>query len=206
MKLVIESGITVSEAVEQLKMFFSGQCADYPYLKSKMNVYVDLKNDKRQICPNNEKEFVLSNQKFVDVLEKEQQGIFVDMLNRLLSRMRVLIQQCVCEEQSIAKDQKYLDTATEKGRKKERIAQRKNELLEHQKKYMELQSRIRIYKCIINAINEGQFERQVSVRTEKQYGRNNRVYEMILSGQLDDFKWNYSNVHGLCINDQDEFV
>ena len=199
MKLVIESGITVDEAIDLLKMFFDEQCADYSYLKSKMNVYVDLKNDNRQICPNNEKEFVLSGKKVVDILENEQQNIFLAMLDRLHDDLQVLKRRCEIEEENISKDQKYLDTAEEKGRKKDRIEQRKGELQEHLKKRTELQRKSHIYECIIGEINEGKFERQVDVRTEKHYGRNRRVYEMTLSGQHDEFKWIYSNYHGLSI-------
>ena len=76
MKLEIESGTTFYVALKQLKTFFDTQCADYPYLKSKMHIYVDLRNDKRQVCPDNEKEFSISAEKIVDVLEQEKLDTF----------------------------------------------------------------------------------------------------------------------------------
>lgn len=199
MKLVIESGITVDEAIEMLKSFLNEQCAGYTYLKSKMNVYVDLKNDNRQICPNNEREFILSGKKVLDILENEQQNIFREMLDRLHDCVQFFKRQYESREQDITRDQKYLDTAEEKGRKKERIEKRKGELQEHLKKRTVLQRKSHIYDCIISEINEGKFERQVDVRTEKHYGRNRRIYEMTLSGQHDEFQWSYSNFHGLSI-------
>ena len=199
MKLVIEGGITVDEAIELLRSFLNEQCAGYPYLKSKMNIYVDLKNDNRQICPNNEREFVVSGKKVLDILENEQQNIFSELLYRLHDYVKFFKQQCESNEQDIARNQKYLDTAEEKGRKKERIEQRKEELQKHLEKRLELQRKIYLYECIISEINEGNFERQVNVRTEKHYGRNKRIYEMTLSGQHDEFQWSYSNFHGLSI-------
>lgn len=199
MKLVIESGITFDEAVEQLKMFFYEKCADYPYLKSKMNIYVDLKNDKKQICPENEKEFEISGGEIVDVLAREEYDTLLEMIEKLKSKLQWLKYQREDKKRDIERDKKYLDTAEEKGRKQERIKNRKVELQEHLEQYDNLQNKIHEYECILNEIKTGRVECKVDVRTEKRYGRNKRVYEMSLFGQCEEFQWRYSNLYGLII-------
>ena len=197
MKLVIESEATVDAALKQIKMFFDTQCADYPYLKGKMHIYVDLKNDKRQICPDNEKEYVISEEEVVDVLEQEKLDLFYKMNDKLEYDLQCLLKQRKDKEREITRDKRYLDTAEEKGRKIERIENRKIALQVHIEQLAELQNRIHEYHTVISAINDGQFECNVKIRTEKKYGRNKRTYEMILSGQSEEYQWIYSNIYGL---------
>ena len=199
MKLVIESGITVDTALEQLKNFFNTQCADYPYLKSKMHVYVDLINDRRQVCTDNEKEYAISKDQVVDVLEQEELDIFFGMIDRLGYDLQLLKKKREEKERDITRDKIYLDTAEKKGRKKERIEQRKVDLQEHLAQYAKLQNSIEEYESVINEINNWRFKSKVNIRTEKKYGRNKRAYELILFGQFKTFQWAFSNTSGLSI-------
>ena len=199
MKLVIESGITVDTALEQLKNFFNTQCADYPYLKSKMHVYVDLINDRRQVCTDNEKEYAISKDQVVDVLEQEELDIFFGMIDRLGYGLQLLKKKREEKERDITRDKRYLDTAEKKGRKKERIEQRKVDLQEHLAQYAKLQNSIEEYESVINEINNWRFKSKVNIRTEKKYGRNKRAYELILFGQFKTFQWAFSNTSGLSI-------
>ena len=199
MKLVIESGITVDTALEQLKNFFNTQCADYPYLKSKMHVYVDLINDRRQVCTDNEKEYAISKDQVVDVLEQEELDIFFGMIDRLGYDLQLLKKKREEKERDITRDKRYLDTAEKKGRKKERIEQRKVDLQEHLAQYAKLQNSIEEYESVINEINNWRFKSKVNIRTEKKYGRNKRAYELILFGQFKTFQWAFSNTSGLSI-------
>lgn len=199
MKILIESGTTIDEALNNLKTFFSDQCSGYSCIKSNMHIYVDLKNNKGQICPENEKEFTFSGDKVIDILAKEKQDTFLRLVGRLEHELQWLEIQLKKEERNIIRDKKYLETAEEKQRKKERIESRKVALQEHLEQYSYLQDRINTYITVLDEIKKGCFRCEISVKTEKKRGRNNREYEMTLFGQSEDFKWCCSNIYGLII-------
>lgn len=132
MKLTIKSGVTVDKALEYLTDFLSEVKEEYPILKGNMNVYLTLQGLDRRICPENEKEYVLTEEHIVDV-----EGSRIQVAkNELLEAWERFVQNTGRAVQNakhkIEVDFQYLGTAEEKGRKPENIEKRKLQLENNQ--------------------------------------------------------------------------
>lgn len=127
MKIVINSGASIESAMKYIQEFLSENYSEYPIIKSSLNLYVTLKNGKGQICPDNEKEYVISNGHAKDVFAEEMNLAFdqrlCDWKHFFSSHKRKLLQL----QNQIELDKNYLETAEEKNRKKENIEKRKAE-------------------------------------------------------------------------------
>jgi len=62
-KIVVEQGTSMDETLELVVSFLKNNYSDYSLLKGNLNMYITLKNDLGQVCPDNEREFVLSHNK-----------------------------------------------------------------------------------------------------------------------------------------------
>lgn len=127
MKIVINKGETIESAMKSIKEFLLENYSEYPILKNTMNTYVTLKNAEGQICPDNEKEYVLSKGQATDVFTKDK----MISLDKRLSEWECFVHQhkrdLLTLKKNLDADKKYIDTAEEKGRKVETVEKRKVE-------------------------------------------------------------------------------
>jgi len=76
MKIVVNKGESIENAMKSIKDFFEKDYSDYPILKNTLNLYVTLKNGEGQICPDNEKEYILSKGHAKDVFAEDKNVAF----------------------------------------------------------------------------------------------------------------------------------
>lgn len=145
MKLVINRGTTVKSAIEQISDFLESNYASYPVLKSNMNVYITLDNSNGQVCPDNEKEFVIS----ANGVKDTQAEMKKRALKKALDKWQIFYNHCKSDikscEANIQRDVNYLETAKEKERKAINIEKRK---LEFEKNTKQLEKSKGIYDTV----------------------------------------------------------
>lgn len=133
MKLVIKKGESVDDALQYLQDFLAEYSAEYPKLKSNMNIYITLEGYDRRICPENDKEFILTKEKLIDV---EGEELEKKKLLALRSWQVFLLSQkddVKRAEKNVTLDLRYINSAEERGRKPEAIEKRKELLAKNQK-------------------------------------------------------------------------
>lgn len=132
MKITINKGETVENVLSYLKEFFEQNCE----LLSNMSIYCNLENDVNK-CPENSREYLLSEEGAVDGIEAEQKNEFLSRKQawyKYVKRQDAVVKET---ERAIKTDQNYLDTAEEKKRKPENIEKRKIAMAKKQKKLEE---------------------------------------------------------------------
>lgn len=146
MKLSINKGVSYKNAIDILSEFLQENFSDYPILKNTMNIYITLKNSDNQICPDNEKEYILNQDGQVkDVLEDEKTKEFTKRMREWNSFINSYENKISRLEKQVNTDINYLETAKEKGRKEENITKRKIQL---DKNKLELKRVIKYFEII----------------------------------------------------------
>jgi hypothetical protein len=157
MKIVIEAGTTVTSALEKISQFLTESYTDYPVLKNNMNIYIALKNSNGQTCPDNEKEYILTNEEVKDVFLEEKKAAYerhLSLWNSYVYSKRMNLERL---HNQIEKDKNYLATAEDKKRKKENIEKRKEEYLRHQKQYESDNKKLQLLINLDEAVKMGTF-------------------------------------------------
>lgn len=131
MKIVLDKGEKLENAIKYLSDFLSEYCSDYPILKGKLNLYLTLKNSKNQICPDNEKEYIISDGQVIDVLDENEKDAFNTILDLWNDYFKYYKRQTLKIRKSIENDEVYINTAEEKQRKKENLEKRIVEYEKH---------------------------------------------------------------------------
>lgn len=125
MKIIINKGTSVDNAIKSLSEFLKENYSEYPIIKNTMNVYITLKNIDGQICPDNEKEYILRESgKVKDVFDEEKIVEFNNHLsfwNKFVNSKKREKQKL---ESQIEKDVAYLTSAKEKNKKEDNIKKR----------------------------------------------------------------------------------
>jgi len=129
-KLSIDKGVSYKNAIDILSEFLQENFSDYPILKNTMNIYITLKNSNNQICPDNEKEYILNQDGQVkDILEDKKTKEFTKRMREWNSFINSYENKISRLEKQVNTDINYLETAKEKGRKEENILKEKYNLI-----------------------------------------------------------------------------
>lgn len=114
MKLSIDKGVSYKNAIDILSEFLQENFSDYPTLKNTMNIYITLKNSDNQICPDNEKEYILNQDGQVkDILENEKTKEFTKRMREWNSFINSYENKISRLEKQVNTDINYLETAKE---------------------------------------------------------------------------------------------
>ena len=91
MKITIAKGQNVDEALEQVKAFLKEKYPEYPKIKEDSSLYITLKTEDGQTCPDNEKEFTILKNTITDISEynKRQALDGIKMLWRFYKGWRI---------------------------------------------------------------------------------------------------------------------
>lgn len=132
MKLIIKQGESVDNALKYLQDFLGQYKEEYPMLKGNMNIYVTLEGFGHRVCPENERELVLTGEDILDLEQKEKDKA----LKAVMSRWRQVLEQNALEIRNVQRklrlDKEYLSTAEEKGKRPDLIAKREKEKTGHE--------------------------------------------------------------------------
>lgn len=196
MKLVIKKGTSVENAMKSISEFLLDNYSDYPIIKNTMNVYIALENENGQICPDNEKEFSITQEEVKDVMEEEKNIKLNEILDDWQSLRTHHSNRLERLEREVANDVAYLDRAKENGRKESNIAKRKKQ---HEKNKEELEEERKTNEKIIlfdNAINENNFTVCFTKYTDRRSPYKYRLDVMLVFKDVDGYNGYFNGYSG----------
>lgn len=126
MKVTIKSGESVENALKYLQEFLEKIKEEYPLLTRNMNVYFNLKGFGELICPENEKEYLLTKSDEIDVdvqLRKDARENLLAFWTDYLRR-NTHVRSYSFLQRNIDTDRRYIDTAEAKGRRPDLVKKR----------------------------------------------------------------------------------
>lgn len=139
MKLIIKEGESVENAIKYLQDFLEKYKNEYPILKGNMNIYITLEGFGHKDCPENEKEFILSgNGDPVDVEQWRKEKAIEETFSvwkRIQEKHNASIEWV---EKDIKREEEYLATAQEKGKRTDLIEKHQKQLETNKEKLNQL--------------------------------------------------------------------
>lgn len=167
MKLIIKSGESVEHAIKYLTDFLSQRKEEYPLLKSNMNIYVALEGFGHRICPENEKEYILTGE---EVIDTEQINI-AKSKEAALKGWKAYVsyhnKQVLSASRDVNVGIQYLETAEKKGLKPETIERRKHALEEYRCELKKSQELAAFIHQLDSLVTEGQVKWFFEKHTQK---------------------------------------
>lgn len=129
MKITIEKGTRVEDAIKMFSNFLNENFSEYPILKNDMRIYITLKNEDNQTCSDNEQEYILNQSGlFKNVFEDEKRRVTTELMREWGAFLHFRQKNVNTLRRKVDLDNNYLETAHEKGRKEENIEKRKIQL------------------------------------------------------------------------------
>ena len=164
MKIIINKGENIKNAINLLNNFILENYSEYPILKNTLNIYITLKNESDEVCPDNEKEYMLTNNYIIDILKERKQQALDELLiywDHFRNRLSREIEKI---ENYIKLDENYINTSIEKNRKKENI-EKKKKIYEKNKKDLDLLIK---NKNFIDILNSKIIENKIKIKFIKE--------------------------------------
>lgn len=155
MKIICEKGHDARMMMEILYDFLLRETGEYPILKDDMVIEITLKNDIKQINPNNEREFYLG-QKEIDEKQEYEDDYYHSILEenwRLFANTSTVIL-----ERDIETAKNYIATASENNRKPENVEKRKKELMKLEKRLQKEKEKAMKLQPFIRMVEKGDVE------------------------------------------------
>lgn len=158
MRLIIKSGESVEHAIKYLTDFLSQRKEEYPLLKSNMNIYVALEGFGHIICPENEKEYILTGEEVIDTeqinIAKSQEAA----LKGWKAYVSYHSKQVLSASRDVDTGIQHLETAEKKKLKPETIERRKRALEEYRRELKNSQKLAAFIHQLDSLVNEGKIK------------------------------------------------
>lgn len=156
MRLKVKYGESVDNAIRYLQAFLEQYKDDYPILESNLNIYITLKAADEKRCPDNEREFILTESASIDAEQAKNAKYQAEALTswtQFFHHKEFLYHRLL---HNIEMDQDYIDTAEEKGRSPENIEKRRKQLEKAQERLINENQRMAFVKLLNDQIEEKQ--------------------------------------------------
>lgn len=168
MKLVIEKGISIEDAMKRISNFLETQCSEYPIIKNNMSIYITLKNKEGRICPDNEKEYFLNEfGQVIDIQAEEKKRELKKHMELWNDFVKSKYYEVLKLEKQIDNDIAYLETSIEKNRTESNISKRKAQYEINKLKLEKENEQIEKIKSLENAIKENNYTSYILKLTER---------------------------------------
>lgn len=167
MKIVIKEGTTIENAIKLLSDFLMENYTTFPVLKGNTNIYITLRNNNGQICPDNQQEFHLSDDGIRNETEAEEERAVRDCMMHWKAYLMHMDWKKEQVEKKIQKDLRYFETAEERGRSQENISKRQVEYQKHLEKLEETKKTINFLAELDNAVSENRHTVHITKYTGK---------------------------------------
>ncbi|MGL5253996.1 MAG: hypothetical protein ACRC9L_03145 [Brevinema sp.] len=168
MKLVIEKGVSLENAIEQVSSFLKDNYSDYPIIKNDMSVYITLKNSAGQICPDNEKEYIIRDSgKATDVFEGEKQRAIIELHRNWKDYVGAYKNNLEFIQRKVEADEVYLRTAEEKGRTEINIAKRMKEYEKNKRSLDKDREEVELIVMLDEFIRDGRCRTHITKYTSR---------------------------------------
>ena len=193
MKITINKGENIEDAINLLSKFILQNYSNYPILKNTLNIYMTLKNENEEVCPDNEKEYMLNNNCIIDILKERKKQALDELFNYWL-RFRNSFSIKIAEFENLIKlDENYINTAIEKNKKKENIEKRKK-IYEKNKDELELLIK---NKNFIENLHLKILEDDVKIQFIKENSKNSiysyNLYVLIIFEDIENENYYFDN-------------
>ncbi len=158
MKLTVKSGESIEHAVQYIQDFLEKYKEEYPLLRGNMNLYISLEGVGHRDCPDNDREFILTEEAPVDVeanriAEKKKETLMG--WARYLSSKRKELQKAMFALESARSS---WDAAVKKGLKEETIANRKLNIQQCQDSLKAIEQNVRLAEKLDDYVEDGRFK------------------------------------------------
>ena len=155
MKLIIKQGECLDNALQYLQDYLAQFKEEYPILKGNMNINVNLEGFDHRVCPENEGELVLTGENTFDLSQSRKDEAFNEVLNVWKREMEWNAREIKNTHIDIERDNYYLATAEEKGKRQDLIDNRKKQLAENEEWLESLTQQSLIFNKFDNALVNG---------------------------------------------------
>jgi len=154
-KIVVEQGTSMDETLELVVSFLKNNYSDYSLLKGNLNMYITLKNDLGQVCPDNEREFVLSHNNVVDVVRVAKEQAYKDALRAWDFYIAGIDWEISRINKRLKTNMKYIDSAVVENRKQENVDKRIAENSQLKKRLDVVERDMFIVRSLDNVLRNG---------------------------------------------------
>lgn len=162
MKITVEKGIDVKQAISYVKEFLTNKSEEYPILKSNLNIYISLCNEEGEVIKENQSEYYISEKELGEFTIKDIRKEKEDLAKKNIFKnwkefvfaQKVRIKDL---EGEILLDKTYLHNAKVRKRKQENIDKRKNSLKEKENRLEDEIKKNKLLNKLENAFNEGYY-------------------------------------------------
>ena len=175
MKITIKNGESVENALTYLTDFLNAWKDEYPILAGNLNIYVTLKGFGERICPENDKEYVLSCNGIVDLEEAKINEKKEFTLAGWKKYIAAQYKHRDSAAHAVDLDIEYLKSAEKKKRKPETIEKRKRLLEDNRSLLKTAQDNINLLKELNNRVNENKIKWHI---VKKVHGKNQYTYDI----------------------------
>lgn len=158
MKLTIQRGESIENAIQYLQDFLENKKQEFPILHENMSIYFELKGFGERFCPDNKKNYILKENGPVDVDTLRQKTAKEATLDGWKRYLRHQCKNLGLIKSKIADEVRYLSVAEKMGRKPETIARHEHQLEAHQSDLLEAQSRNRLLQTLNDCVQSGNFK------------------------------------------------
>lgn len=128
MKINIKKGQDINEAVESFKKFLEKNTAGYNILESDMNIYLTLQSEDGDVCPLNDRNFIMIDKEIMDVDSRIRTVVRRELTSNGLKYIDNQIKEIQKLPKLVEKAEKQYIDSVEKKRKSETIKKNKEEL------------------------------------------------------------------------------
>ena len=162
MKIEISKGTKLEDALTFLQDWFRENASEYGILKNKMNIYVTLQSEEKNICPLNEKSFMVSNNEMIDKnMHAEEVAIEYAESHYLFPYLQKMKKDIETIPSDIEKAEKNYDKAKKNGFST--VSKWESELKDLREKEKLIPARTEKYNQLEKLINEHTYTWQLAL-------------------------------------------
>ena len=191
MKLTIKSGESVDNALKYLQEFLSARKEEYPILAGNLNIYITMKGFGNLICPENEKEYLLTREGVVDVEQNKVSASQKTALEGWETYVSVQLKKVRKAAEAVSLDEQYLESAEDKNRKPDAIEKRKRQLEKNRSELKEAEATAKLVQKLDTLVKEGKVKWRFLKSMDRKSPYNYEISPYIIFENVDGESWHF---------------
>jgi len=192
MRLIIKPGESIDTALQYLQAFLDQYKDKYLMLQTGMNIYVNLEGFGHRVCPDNDKTFILSEDGFVDLLQKEiadKRKLTLDAWNWYQEQAQ---RKYMHAQKAVELDEEALQSAINRNLKPRTIEQREYQLECSKKRLLQEECDYALAELLAICVEKGAFEWRFNRKVLSQKPYNYAIEAYMVFSDVDGEDWYFS--------------